>query len=543
MKTENKLVPIVYCRVSSERQKREGSGLDSQEHRCAQYCQLNGYGEPVQVFRDSFTGAGDFMARPAMRQLIEYLDKSPHIQYVIVFDDLKRLARDVTAHLQLRQAFKVRGATVECPNFTFEGTPEGAFVETVIAAQGELEREQNKRQVIQKQVSRLSSGYWSFPSPKGYKMKMTEAGNVCFPTEEGEILREGLEGFAYKKFVRTIDLVRFLQDKGFYSKKVHADKHLERMKAIILDPFYAGFIECEKWDIKRMKGKHQALISEEIYYANVKRICGEARDAFIRQDIREDFPLRGLVYCSACDKKMTAYFSKSKTGKKHPYYSCQRKGCSLRSKTIKMDLIDEGFKGLVDKNKPKPELMSIASQMFEELWKEEMGGLTKRVNATERRKERLEQEIAALADESIGTQNQIVKKQYQKRIEEKSIELEEIEEHLGKKLDYSVPYRTSYDSITGMIKSPYKIWEKGTAKQKQELFSFMFDDKIVYVHEEGYRTPEKSCLYKLFDQIEAGHTLQVDIRRKASNQLKDYLKRFWVYYNSSPALQKALATA
>ena len=511
MKRETKLVPIAYCRVSSERQKREGSGLDSQAQRCIQYSLTQGYGEPVEVFKDSFTGGGDFRLRPELARMLRYIDNKPHIAFVVLIDDLSRFARDVSEHFKLKKALLERNVHLECTNFMFDDSPEGELIETMMAAHHQYHRKNNTRQVVQKQKARLERGFWAFPSPKGYKMKMTEVGNVCFPTDEGKILKEGLEGFAYKKFVRLIDLVRFLQDKGFYSKRVDAEKHLERMRAIVLDPFYAGFIECKKWDIERMKGKHQGLISEEIYYANVKRINGEARDAFIRQDIREDFALRGLVYCSACDKKMTAYFSQGKMGRKYPYYSCQRKGCALRSKTIGRSVIDEDFKKLVNDNKPKDELISIASQMFEDLWKEEIGGFTKRVDATQKRKERLEKEIGALADESIDIRNPLVKKQYQKRIEEKSIELEEIEEHLGKKLDYSVPYRTSYDSITGMIKSPYKIWEKGTAKQKQELFSFMFDDKIVYVHKEGYRTPEKSCLYKLFDQIEAGHSLQVEM--------------------------------
>ena len=37
--------------------------------------------------------------------------------------------------------------------------------------------------------------------------------------------------------------------------------------------------------------------------------------------------------------------------------------------------------------------------------------------------------------------------------------------------------------------------------------------------------------------------VRVDISGKTSNQLKDYLKRFWEYYNTSPSLQKALETA
>lgn len=511
MKEEIKRIPIIYCRVSSERQMREGGGLESQEQRCRTYCVNRGYGEPTKVFKDSFTGGGDFMARPAMRSLLEYVDSKPHHNFVVVFDNLKRFARDVEFHLKLRTAFRTRGIVPECLNFSFDESPEGQYVEVILAAGAELERNQNKRQVIQKQKARLERGYWAFHAPKGYEMRRTEYGNTCFPNSAGLILKEGLEGFAYKRFVRIIDLARFLQEKGFFSKKCHAEKYLETTKKLLLDPFYAGFIEYEKWDVRRQKGKHEGVISEEVYFANVKRINGEARDAVIRQDIREEFPLRGLVCCSECGRKMTAYYSRSKTGKRHPYYSCQYRSCALRSKTVKQKDIDDGFKKLVKDNKPKSDLVGIVGMMFEDLWNDEIKGIGKQSELLIKQKSKLEEEIGGLADESIGIENLIVKRSYQKRIEEKSIELEKIEEKLGKEIDYVIPYRTSYDQITGMIKSPYKIWEKGTVKQKQELFSFMFDDKIVFVHEMGYRTPEKSCLYKLFDRIEAGHTLDVEM--------------------------------
>jgi DNA invertase Pin-like site-specific DNA recombinase len=58
---------------------------------------------------------------------------------------------------------------VECLNFKFDDTPEGEFIETVIAAQGDLERKQNARQVSQKMKARMESGYWVHDTPVGYK--------------------------------------------------------------------------------------------------------------------------------------------------------------------------------------------------------------------------------------------------------------------------------------------------------------------------------------------------------------------------------------
>jgi site-specific DNA recombinase len=156
---------VIYCRVSSKSQLR-GSGLDSQEHRCREYAKQRGY-EVVAVFPDDVSGGGDFMKRKGMVALLNFLDENPFKNYVVVFDDLKRYARDVEFHLKLKREMEMRGAMRDCLNFRFEDTPESKFVETVLAAQGELEREQNRRQVLQKMKARVEQGYWVKKAPRG----------------------------------------------------------------------------------------------------------------------------------------------------------------------------------------------------------------------------------------------------------------------------------------------------------------------------------------------------------------------------------------
>ncbi|MCV6601418.1 MAG: recombinase family protein [Cohaesibacter sp.] len=90
---------LIYCRVSSK----------SQETRCREHARLKGY-EVEAVFPDTITGGGDFMKRPGMVALLSYLDTQPFENYVVIFDDLKRFARDTRVHLDLRDAFRSRGA-------------------------------------------------------------------------------------------------------------------------------------------------------------------------------------------------------------------------------------------------------------------------------------------------------------------------------------------------------------------------------------------------------------------------------------------------
>ena len=62
---------------------------------------------------------------------------------------------------------QTRNAIRLCLNFPFEDTPEGKFLETIIAATGTLEREQNGRQVLQKMKARMEQGFWVFCAPLG----------------------------------------------------------------------------------------------------------------------------------------------------------------------------------------------------------------------------------------------------------------------------------------------------------------------------------------------------------------------------------------
>jgi site-specific DNA recombinase len=303
------LSAVIYCRVSHAKQKTQGSGLESQEHRCRQYADLKGYSVEA-VFPDDYSGGGDFMKRPGMKALLSFLDAQPDKPFVVIFDDLKRFARDTMFHFELRQAFEVRNARVECLNFTFEDTPEGRFVETIFAAQGELERQQNRRQTIQKMKARTEKGYWVFQAPIGYVYgKSAEHGKILVPNEPyASIIKEGLEGFAAGRFQSQVELKRFLESQPEYPKdlpdgSIRNARVLEMLNRII----YAGYIEVPNWGISLRKGHHEGLIALETY-EKIQRRLTEGAKASARKDINEDFPLRGFILCDDCNKPLTAWW-------------------------------------------------------------------------------------------------------------------------------------------------------------------------------------------------------------------------------------------
>src|SRR3989344_942436 len=219
-KEPNNKKALIYARVSSDKQAKEGHGLDSQEYRCREYARQKGY--PVEkVFADSFTGGGDFMKRPAMRGLLEYADKNAHRKYVVIIDDLSRFARDIFFHFKLREVFKSRQLELECLNFNFDDSPEGELFEGVVALQNQYNRKNNRMQVIQKQMAGLLAGRWAIGGfKKGYKRVVDPISNkkIMVFDEHTPAVKEALEGFAYKRFLRQIDVARFLKQKKVFGK-------------------------------------------------------------------------------------------------------------------------------------------------------------------------------------------------------------------------------------------------------------------------------------------------------------------------------------
>lgn len=277
---------LVYARVSSKRQEKEGHGREGQEERCKQDLRSIGV-QFAKTFPDTFTGAGDFMKRPAMREMFNYIDAHPHRKFVVVFDDLKRLARDVSAHFKLRAAFKIRDVKLRCLNYNFDESEEGEFVELVFAGQAQLERKQNRRQVIQKMKARMERGYWAFTGKRGYDMpKDLIHGKLLVPNKDGKLLREMLENFASGNLVRKVDVARFLFGKGFWKNtKRSAENYIDEVSAILRDVTHCGDIEYLPWGVTRRKGMHKGIISYDTFEKIQKRLSREETGNRIRVDL------------------------------------------------------------------------------------------------------------------------------------------------------------------------------------------------------------------------------------------------------------------
>ena len=501
---------IIYCRVSSERQKNEGHGLESQEQRCKVYAKDKGY-DVVQVYKDSASGGGDFMNRPAMAEMIRYIDSKPFNSYVVIFDDLKRFARDTEFHLKLRASFSARNVIPKCLNFNFEDTPESRYVETLFAATNELEKEQNRRQVIQKQKARLELGYWAFGTKRGYEMLQDPVhGKLLTALEpDASILKEAFEGYANGRFLHKVDACSFLVEKEFWTKQ-KPERYIDKLTYMLEDPLYAGFIDYPVWEVERRKGHHKGIISIEVFDAIQRRLNQNSKGKRVRVDVSDTFPLRGLLVCDSCQKPLTGAISSGRSAK-YPYYRCQNKECEFGKTSINANEVHKAFDVLLSKQGLKKDVSKVLLEIFDRTWRDELSLLKKTETTKQNKVSVLEQKISQVTDLAINAKSQKVREVYEKQIEGYADQITEFETVSLGEIDFNVPYRTALEKATKLLESPYKIWSSVDTREQQKLFYFIFDERLSYSKKAGYRTDNLPSAVRLFEDFVISNSQDVEM--------------------------------
>ncbi len=484
---------LIYCRVSGKKQANQGAGLDSQEHRCREYAEGCGY-DVVAVFPDDTSGGGDFMNRPGMVALLAYMDAQPSESFVVIFDDLKRYARDTEFHLRLKRAMAARNAVRECLNFRFEDTPEGEFVETIFAAQGELEREQNRRQTIQKMKARIEQGFWAFQPPIGYRYEKSKHGGKVIVRNEpiASIVQEALEGYASGRFDTQAEVKRFLEAQPDFPKDLPDGQiRNQRVNELLNRVTYAGYLEVPNWGIPLREGKHDGLISLKTHQKIQDRLKSGAKVP-ARKDLNADFPLRGFIVCGDCEKPLTANWSKSKTGKKHPYYLCYNRACVSHRKSIRRDQVESEFATLLRSLVPTRQLIDLAKIMFKDAWNIRLDQAKASKISLRATAARLERQIEQIVDRIVETDSATAITAYEKRItkleQEKLITTERLKAGV-------VPKRTfeeMFELACKFLASPWKLWDSDRLEDKRTVLKLAFSERLAYNRKTGLRTPQLS---------------------------------------------------
>ena len=133
---------VIYARVSSDKQVREGNGLESQIIACKEYARNNDI-RVIKVFKDPAKSGKDTI-RPGLMAMLNFLKSREEFTYVII-DDISRLSRNVAEYHPLKALIQDnKGILKDLKNVINEDNPSdpnAAFFENIMASFVQLERQ------------------------------------------------------------------------------------------------------------------------------------------------------------------------------------------------------------------------------------------------------------------------------------------------------------------------------------------------------------------------------------------------------------------
>lgn len=403
---------VIYARVSSKKQAKEGAGLESQTSRCELYAQSLGY-EVMETFTDDMTGRK--ARRPGMDAMLTYLHQNKSTPHFVIIDDISRLARGLKAHMELRSLLSKAGGILKSPSIAFGEDSDSQMVEFILATVSQHFSQKNMEQSINRTTARLVNGYHtnSIP-PAGYKYSHVDDNRIIRNEPLASIVQEALEGFASGRFGSKSEVRQFLQNQPEFPKNHKGEVTHERANLLLTQPTYAGMIQRPSWGISLREGKHEGLISYNTFL-KIQDMLTEGSRVTNRIDIDQDFVLRGAVNCGDCEKPLTACWSKGRL-KKYAYYLCFQKGCESYRKSIPRATLEQDFEDLLTQLQPSKTLFKAASRMFKNLW--DYQGTIGKSRSTRLKSDiaRLDINLTKLVDKMLDTNNDLVLARIETRI-------------------------------------------------------------------------------------------------------------------------------
>lgn len=490
---------VIYCRVSSQKQLREGDGLESQRARCEEFAKYRGL-EVVEIFRDD--ASGSLVNRPAMKAMIAFLKsrKEPH---VVIIDDISRLARGLEAHLTLRDKIRKAGGILQSPSIDFaDDDSDSSLMEHVLASVSQHARQKIRETTRNRMRGRMMNGYWSFRAPIGYKFQRVAGhGNLLVRDEPiASLIQEIFEGYEAGRFAGPAEIMRYLEAHPVWPRSRRETMTVERVLELLERVHYAGYLNYPQWDIHMLAAKHEPIVSLATFNAVQDRLKGNAKLP-ARKDINVDFPLRGFVECDDCGQPLTACWTKGRNAR-YPYYLCQTKGCCSYGKSIKRDVLEAEFAALLASISPSPELFELATEMFRDLWDARVASSHGNRAHLSAEVIRLERQIEQLVDRIVNAESETLIGAYENRLrslEAAKIETKEKIANCGRPIaDFDTTYRTAMQ----FLENPCKIWVFGDLADKRATLKLTFEGRIRYNREEGFRTAETAIPFSIFNSLD-----------------------------------------
>lgn len=273
---------VIYCRVSTEDQAKEGFSLAAQEERLKAYCLAKGWRVIRKFIDDGYSGRSD--DRPAYRDMMETRNEWD-VMVVLKMDRIHRNSKNFTL---MMEELKRTGKEFTSMQESFDTTTAmGRFVMDIIQRIAQLESEQIGERVYigMQQKAKEGKGILGFPIPYGYSF---DNGKLIVLLEESLTVSKIFNAYLEGRTLR--DISSYLNESRIPTKNVISKWHPSTVHRILSNPIYCGY---HKWEDIIYKGQMDRIVEIAIF-EKVQHMLHRRNSKNIVK-IYQDRPPQGII--------------------------------------------------------------------------------------------------------------------------------------------------------------------------------------------------------------------------------------------------------
>lgn len=462
---------LAYVRVSSEKQK-DNASPNAQKEKILEYARANNV-EIVEWFEDIAKSAKN-ANREGLQNLVKYALRSRgQIDYVIVYK-MSRASRDAESFfVDIVRKLHPRGIRIRSATETFDESPGGKFMQLLHLGMAEFDNGIKSEYTKDVMQSLARQGYYQHPPILGY--------SACkVKNSEGKR--------------RPSILTRYAESLGLKSVngKVIGKESIHRM---LMNATYAGYIQDCHTNFEVVEGKHEAIISKDIYRTNQGLILGKKnRLGEPRLKKNQRFVLKGTIRCMECNKVMYASAPKTGNGGHSPRYFCG----NCKRPSISARLVHEDFEEMLKHIKPTEGTLKLYKEILIREANNQLGRLNTEVELyRDQLNDVAKKRVDAIEKFTMGDLTKEEKNEFVDALEIRKLDteaklrdLEDIQSLRENEIEYAITFMEMVD----------RQWVDADFDLKQKFQNMLFPSGLVYdVQNRQFGTSEISALYRSGD--------------------------------------------
>lgn len=458
MKTTGNKKSVLYARVSSDRQEKEGFSIPAQIKLLREYATKNNLkivGEFVEAETAKKAGRTEF------NKMITYLKKHKDVKSILV-EKTDRLYRNLKDYVIIDELENVAIHFVKEGNILSETSKsQDKFMHgiRVLMAKNYID---NLSEEIKKGLhEKAEQGYYPHKAPLGYKNVILKSGKrIIVPDDEtAPYIKRAFELYATGRQT-YVSTAKILTDDGFRPNGHKCtDKNIER---ILNNPFYIGAFKYR--GKLYTDGQHDALIAKDVYFT-VQRLLALKYPVKPR---KHDFAYNGLIKCKNCGCQIVGELKKGK----YIYYHCTNsKKLDASKPSITQERIEESFGEFLKKLSMPVSEFERLKNVVKEFINQGCDYIEQKTAEIKRRIDVLNRRLSKLYDEHID--GIISDDLYFEKRDAWQKELDELLFNFEMTASSNRNLINDAETIIELSKDAYSLYLRQTPKEKAELMKLL----------------------------------------------------------------------